>query len=62
MAGNPGGFPSGSYQGLRIPLDESRMDPRAAAWLGENISAAGGDPLLHQTADVLAFLAVDSRT
>nr|XP_022334437.1 uncharacterized protein LOC111131283 [Crassostrea virginica] len=62
-------FEAGAWQAIRevfpavvIRGCAFRMDPRAAAWLGENISAAGGDPLLHQTADGLAFLAVDSRT
>ena len=38
--GNSGGFPSYGYQGLCIPLDEGRVDSRAAAFLGDYISAA----------------------
>ena len=62
MEGNSGGFPCGGYQGLCIPLDESRVDPRATAWLGEDMSAAGGDTQLHQAAAGPVFLAVDSIT
>ena len=43
MAGNPGGFPSGSYQGLRIPLDESLYGPTCSslAWLEHFDSGRG---------------------
>lgn len=62
MAGDPGGFLTCDYQGLCIHPDESRVDPSATAWFGEDISATVGDPQLHQAADGLAFLAVKSRT
>ena len=56
MVGNPGSF---SSCGLCVSLDEGHVYPRAAAWLGEDIS--GGDTPLHQAAAGLAIPAVDSR-
>ena len=62
MVCDPEGFLTCGYHGLCIHFDESRVDPRAAPWFGKDFSAAEGDPQVHQAADGVVFLAVESRS